>query len=895
MPPSRNVYTFIPPVYKELVNQRLNELLESNIIERVTEEMDRSFCSSLLVVPKGKNDIRLVIDLRGPNQCIFRTPFKMPTLDSILMELHGSSWFSTIDLKSAFFHVELEESSRHLTNFFAGDSLYRYCRLPFGLCNAPDTFQEILQTIVLAGCKGAFNYIDDILVHGRTLQEHDENLKMVMACLKNHNVEINHEKCEIGKQSVTFLGFKLSKEGWSLEEDKIKSIQNFRKPQNQQEVKSFLGLINFVDKFIPHRASKTRLLRELANAECYYWNDELNVEFEFLKNFAWRGIKKLGYYNKEDNTELYVDASPYGLGGVLIQLNSNSVPRIIACASKSLTSAEKKYPHTQKEALAIVWAVERFSLYLLGKFFIVRSDAEANTFIFNSHHRIGKRAVTRAEGWALRLQPYDFKVEKVPGNKNVADVLSRLIDTASSDVIVESFDESFDKHLLHFLDVGKMEISWNEIAEESQMDVELIAVTSALESGNWQENLRRFECEKKHLRVFGGMVFKEDRIVLPSSLRERALKSAHEGHTGIASMKKILREYFWWPSMSVEAEKLVKKCETCLLISRKNPPIPLTSREMPQGPWEVLQIDFFSAPGFGRGEFLVVVDLYSRFLHVVEMGNTDADSTNQVLMKIFALWGLPLILQSDNGPPFQSTKFISVWEGKGVKVQKSLPLCPQTNGAVERQNSGIKNALTAAKLEGIDWKGALEKYIHLHNKVRPLTRLGVTPFELLVGWRFRGTFPCLWDKKTSLDREKVRERDAFTKLQSTKYTDQRRGAKVSDITVGDVVVLSQQKKSKTDATFGMEKFTVMARDNAEVVLRSDRGVQFSRNVGEVKRAIQNNSNVEASSQEEQFESGIEASEEINEPISPDEVQARPRRELRIPGKYKDMVLYSIFS
>lgn len=154
MPPARNVYTHIPPGFKNLAQQKLGELLLSGIIEPVTENMDRSFCSSLLVVPKGKDDIRLVVDLRGPNKCIYRTPFKMPTFEEIIMQLHGAKWFSTIDLKNAFFHIELDERCRHLTNFFSGDGLYRCRRLPFGLCNAPDIFQETMQSVILSGCEG---------------------------------------------------------------------------------------------------------------------------------------------------------------------------------------------------------------------------------------------------------------------------------------------------------------------------------------------------------------------------------------------------------------------------------------------------------------------------------------------------------------------------------------------------------------------------------------------------------------------------------------------------------------------------------------------------------------------------------------------------------------------
>lgn len=525
-PPSRNVYTYVPVAFKELVKQKLNELLTSGIIEEVTPDMDRSFCSSLLVVPKGKDDIRLVIDLRGPNRSIHRTPFKMPTFESILMELHGAQWFSTIDLKNAFFHIELDENSRHLTNFFSGDGVYRYKRLPFGLCNAPDIFQEVLQTIVLAGCEGQVNYLDDIMIFGKTKAEHDKNLENVLACLENHNVYINKEKCMFSQQAVPFLGFSVSSEGWKLEDEKIAALQNFRSPDTITEVKSFLGLINFIEKFIPNRAQRTWKLRELAKSEQFYWNADLEEEFEYLKKDAWKTITTLGYYSRFDETELYVDASPYGLGAVLVQYDKERNPRVIACASKALTPTEHKYPQTQKEALAMVWGVEKFSIYLMSVSFTIRTDAEANEFIFNGSHRIGRRAVSRAESWALRLQPYSFNVKRVPGNSNLADALSRLV---KQNVPDKSFDETADdRHLLYFLDTGAMEISWNDIEILSEDDKEILEVRKSLETGQWAPYLRRYELQAKDLRMCGSIVFRSEKIVLPEALRRKAIQSAHQ-------------------------------------------------------------------------------------------------------------------------------------------------------------------------------------------------------------------------------------------------------------------------------------------------------------------------------------------------------------------------------
>lgn len=250
---------------------------------------------------------------------------------------------------------------------------------------------------------------------------------LVMRCFENHNVMINRQKCSIAQSSVKFLGFTLSGQGWSIESEKVSAIQNFRRPQSLAEVKSFLGLITFIDKFIHHRADKTKNLRELTKSEQFYWNDDLETEFTYLKNKAWKAVEVLGYYSRDDVTEIFVDASPYGLGAVLVQYDDSSKARVIACASKTLSDSEQKYPHTQKEALAIVWGIEKFSTYLTSKFFTVRTDAAANEFIFNGQHRIGKRAVSRAEAWALRLQPYHFEVKRVPGNMNIADVVSRLV------------------------------------------------------------------------------------------------------------------------------------------------------------------------------------------------------------------------------------------------------------------------------------------------------------------------------------------------------------------------------------------------------------------------------------------------------------------------------------
>ncbi|XP_062538003.1 uncharacterized protein K02A2.6-like [Armigeres subalbatus] len=823
VPPKKIAYLRIPEPLKHKVDEKIQDMLRQDIIEPVRGAPD--WISPLVVVPKGRGDIRLCVNMKLPNEAIQREHFPIPVIDSFLNELRGATYFSKLDMTSAYYHLELHPDSRNVTTFMTNRGLMRFKRLMFGINCAPEIFQRVM-TEMFSGINGVVVYIDDVVVAGSTREEHDLRLQQVLAVLKSNNAKLNLEKCVFGVTELNILGFKVSALGICPSEEKVAAIRDFRMPETKEEVRSFLGLVNFVGHFIPHLSTRTEPLREFIRGEVETFGKTQQAAFNDLRQELTTKVRKLGFFDPKDSTELFVDASPVGLGAVLIQRDDAGWPRIISFASKGLTDAERMYPQTQREALAVVWAVEKYYLYLYGLHFTIFTDHKTLEYIFEGKYRDGKRACSRAQGWALRLQPYDFQIKHIEGTKNISDVLSRLCTKE---------DAPFDENTQHFLcAIGESPaaITLEEIRNETLHDSTLSGVIEALRTQIWPTELFRYQAFDKELGLIRGILVREDRIVLPLKLRQRALEIAHRGHPGIVAMRRNLRQYVWWPCMDTEVCSAVKQCVGCTAVSNQDPPEPMCRKAMPERPWQEIAIDFLSAKEFAT--FLVVVDYYSRYLHVVEMKSTTASKTVEALEKIFKDHTYPESIRSDNGPPFTSEEFSYFCASKNINLVKSIPYWPQMNGLIERQNRGILKSLRISKALKSDWRKNLEEYVYIYNTT-PHSVTEKAPLELLTGRPVKDLLPSLrTDPYFSRD-EHTKENDAIKKMQGKLYADRRRNAKESEIAIGDIVMMRSYESGKLEPNFKMEKFTVLDRSGSDTTIVNKDGVKYRRPVAHLKK------------------------------------------------------------
>jgi len=821
----------IPYHIREKVKNAITELEKQDIIEKVPEDEATPWVSPIVAVPKKDGQVRICVDMRLANEAIRRVRHPIPTVNDISFALNGAKFFSKLDLSQAYHQLELHEQSRHVTTFSTHVGLYRYKRLNYGTNAAAEIFQYTLQT-ALQGLEGVKNIADDIIVFGSTRAEHDANLDRCLQRLAVKGLRLNQIKCDFLSSTLSFFGQVFSEEGTRPDPRRVTDLLNAPQPNSAHDVRSLLGMANYSSKYIRDFATLTAPLRELTKKDVRFeWTQKHQAAFEKLKTTL-ATAPCMSYFDKKKETFVVVDASPVGVSAILSQKPKNSDTnnqQIIAYASRALTDTEKRYSQTEKEALAIVWAVEHFHLFLFGSEFTLVTDHKPLEIIYGQ--RTAKTSA-RIERWVLRLQPYAFKIVYKSGVNNPADYLSRHPTNES-----KRKQEKMTEQYINFVTEHSVPkaMTLKEILDATNADAALTELRDAIKTNKWDSpTVKPFKAVKNELTTTTqGIILRGTRIVIPAVLQQRAIDIAHESHLGIEKTKSLIREKIWFPQIDSRVKDTIEQCITCQAVGKPKPPEPLRMTEMPELPWRTVHVDFYG-PLPTSEYLLVVVDRYSRFPEVEIVHSTRASTVIPKLDKIFSVHGIPDIIISDNGPPFNGDEYTRYLKALGIEAKFSTPYWPQGNATVERFMQPLGKALKTAKVEGRPWKQELNRFL-LQYRTTPHCTTGVPPSELLFNRTVKGKIPVITRKKV-INRHKDALKNELTRKERNKeYADHRRNVKKSDIQIGDYVLVKQERKNKLTANFNPEPYKVIKKSGVEITAKRNNGHRITRNVSHFKK------------------------------------------------------------
>ena len=719
----------VPYAIKTKVEEELDHLTKEGVLVPVKCS---KWATPIVPIVKGNGKIRICGDYKttvNPNLVVEQ--YTLPRIEDMLAKLEMGERFTKIDLRQAYLQLTLDEESKQLTTINTHKGLYQYNRLVYGITSAPAIWQKTMDQI-LQGLPGIVCNMDDMLITGKTDEIHLKNLRNVLTRLQEFGLKANLDKCSFFKDSVIFCGIKISKEGFHKTQDKIEAVLDAPIPTDKTQVRSFLGLVNFYHKWLPNIAEISKPLYDLLKDETpFQWSITQDTAFTRIKEMV-TSDKVLIQYNQDLPIHLACDASPHGIGSVLSHV-INGEERPIAYASRTLNKAETNYSQLDKEALAIVWSVKKFFNYLYGNKFVLITDHKPLKFIFGPKNGIPPMSAARLQRYALFLSSFDYNIEFRTGKTNLnADSLSRLPLALSSKDNDEEGDTLFYKEI-----VEKCPISATGIAKESRTDPILSRVIFYVQNG-WPnrvpEELKTFHQKQHELSVLNDCLLWGSRVVIPGKLRKKVLQELHEGHLGIAKMKAMARGIFWWPNLDKEIEAGVKSCMMCSLTQPDPLKAPLHPWQWPEKSWQRIHIDY--AGPFQGSMFLVAVDAHSKWVEIIPTASSTTAKTIDVLMTMFARYGIPEQLVSDNATTFTSDEFNAFISQNGIKHIKSAPYHPATNGLAERMVQTFKAAMKSAQNDNGTIHNKLAKFLIAYRNA-PHSTTGQTPANLMFGRKLR--------------------------------------------------------------------------------------------------------------------------------------------------------------
>lgn len=715
------------PAMQKVIDDEVDRMLQEGIIEHSKSP----WSSPIVLVKKSSGRFRFCIDFRKVNEVSEKDAYPLPQINSILDKLRDARYITTLDLAQGYWQVPLEKESKQVTAFTVpGKGHYHFKVMPFGLHSAGATFQRLMDKIIGPRLEPyAFAYLDDLVIVSKTFNEHLEILRTVFDKLREAGLKLNPDKCQFCRRELKYLGHIINEDGIQTDPEKVETIRQFPRPENVKTLRSFLGLASWYRKFV-QGFSKTvvPLTKLLRKKQSWQWTVEQEQAFNELKDKL-TNTPALACPNFNIPFVIQVDASYNGIGAALTQ-KEDGKEKAIAYASRLLSESEKKYTVTEKECLALVWAIKKFRPYIEGYKFLAITDHQALRWLMNIQQPSGRLA-----RWALEIQQHDFDVVYRKGTLNkVADALSRypvkeIVEINSMEKVEEHIDTPKDKKPP--CPKGWYENTFQKVSKRPQKFQDFV-----VKDGKLYKKIEYTHSSDKTLNW---------KLCVPINLRESVLAETHDAHTaghlGIRKTLRRVKDRYYWPGLNHYVKEYVRKCKTCqsYKVEQAKAMGKMYFRK-PKGPWYTVTVDLIGPlPRSKRGNkyILVVQDTFTKWIELAPLRDATARLVAaQFNELILCRYGAPEVAITDNGTQFTSKLWSQLLKGWGIEHSLTPPYSPQAN-SVERANRVLKTMMSQyVKEDHRTWDQYLYEFRYAMNTATH-DSTGYTPAMLNFGRELR--------------------------------------------------------------------------------------------------------------------------------------------------------------
>lgn len=694
------------------VKTQLTDLLAQGVIRPSSS----SWSSPIHLVKKGDGSWRMCGDYRALNAITIPDRYNVPYLQDFSYILFNCVLFSKIDLLRAYHQVPMDEKDISKTAICTPFGLYEYLRMPFGLRNAAQT-QQRLMDVVFRGLTFVFVYLDDILIASRNAEEHRRHLQLVFQRLKDHGLVVNLKKSEFCVKKVDFLGHTITKDGIQPLQAKVEAITDYPAPKTANDLRRYLGMLNFYHRFIPHSALHQRSLQALITTSKkndktpINWTQEARIAFQTTKDSI-TNAAMLAHPAVDAELALVTDASDFAMGAALHQTLPDGQVQPLGFFSRKFTPTQIKYSTFDRELEAITQAIKHFEYWLEGRQFTVYTDHQP---IMKAMCKKTPRSCKRQSERFNYISQHTTDIKYLPGKNNpVADALSRIYSINLNPTI---------------------DLQW--IAELQSTDVILQELISGSRRSNLQLSL--VKDLDKNTELWCDTTNGLCRPFVPSAAQSVVISKLHNlSHPGARSTAHLVASKFVWLNMDKSCRIFARSCLSCQRnkVDRHNH-TQLGTFDTPDARFQHVHMDIVGPlPTIdGQSYLLTLVDRYTRWMEAEPMPNITAETVVKHFQKTWvARFGVPTKITTDQGRQFTSDLFKAMNQRLGVQHLRTTPYHPQANGLVERFHRTLKAALRCK--ENDNWVEALPTIL-LALRVQLKEDLGASPAQLVYGTTLR--------------------------------------------------------------------------------------------------------------------------------------------------------------